>query len=365
MLEKVTVIGLGVIGGSMGMAIKAEGLAREVAGHDCQERALAAAVQAGAIDRAEPVLAEAVKGADLVILAVPVGEMAPLAKEIKPSLKEGALVTDTGSTKGRLVRELEDIFAGRAHYVGGHPMAGSERPGLAGADRYLLENAVYVLTPTPKTDAGALGLLQKLLEKIGARVLILDPDEHDLLVAAVSHLPFLLAVALLRSTGNLAASHPHAFTLAAGGFRDITRIAAGNARMWRDICLTNCDAILKVLDSLRAEIAGLEEILRRGAGEEIEEVFRRAAQVRSQVPARQKGILPPLHEIVLTVPDKPGVIGHFAGILGEAGINIMDIEILKVREGEGGSIRLGFTTAEAAARALEILRRSGIKARER
>ncbi|KYH33040.1 prephenate dehydrogenase [Neomoorella mulderi] len=363
LVERMAIIGLGLIGGSLGLALLQGGLAREVAGYDREEKAIQAAMQIGAINSPASCPEEAVAGAEVVILAVPVGTLSQVAGAIAPALAPGTIVTDTGSVKGAVVRELEGIFQPRANYVGGHPMAGSERAGIKAADRYLLENAVYVLTPTPATDAGALQRLEELFRVMGARVITMDPEEHDLVVAGISHLPHLLAVSLMQTAGELAREHPLALMLAAGGFRDTTRIAAGDPVMWRDIFLHNRTAILTLLKCWRGQVEALEGMIARGDVEDLQAALQQARSLRAQVPARQKGLLPALHELVVTVPDRPGVIGAMATALGNAGINIIDIEILRVREGEGGSIRLGFTTAAAASKALEILQSKGINAR--
>ncbi|MDN5344014.1 MAG: prephenate dehydrogenase [Clostridia bacterium] len=363
LVERVAVIGLGLIGGSLGLALLQGGVAREVTGFDRQEGAIKEALQIGAINRPTSSLEEAVEGAAVVILALPVGTLSPVARAIAPSLEPGTIVTDTGSVKGPVVRELERIFQHRAHYVGGHPMAGSERAGIKAADRYLLENAVYILTPTPASDSAALQRLEELFRAAGSRVMVLDPDEHDLVVAGISHLPHLLAVSLMQTAGELARQHPLTLMLAAGGFRDTTRIASGDPVMWQDIFLHNRQAVLTLLAAWRRQVDILEGMIARGAGEELKAALHQARLLRARVPARQKGLLPALHELVVTVPDRPGVIGFMATALGNAGINIIDIEILRVREGEGGSIRLGFTTAAAARGALEILLGCGINAR--
>lgn len=361
-ISRVAILGLGLIGGSVGLALGRCGL-KEIVGYDCHPETMATALDAGAITRTAADPAVAVQGAEVVILAVPVGALGRLAEGIAPFLSPGTIVTDTGSVKGSVVRELERIFQGRARYVGGHPMAGSERAGIGAADGYLLENAVYILTPTVNTDNEARQTLTNLVQALGSRVIELDPDEHDLIVAGISHLPHLLAVSLVEAAGELAREHPLTLMLAAGGFRDTTRIAGGDPVMWRDIFLHNQQAILALLNSWRSRIDALAGMISRGDAQGLENALRQARALRSQVPARQKGLLPALHELVVTVPDRPGVIAGLTTSLGQAGINIIDIEIVRVREGEGGSIRLGFTTAAAATRALEILRASGITVR--
>ncbi len=360
-VDRIGIIGLGLIGGSLGLALSRRGLAREIVGYDRNPDAIAAALDMGAINSRALEPEKAVEGAGIVILSVPVGTLAGLAKTIASRLSPGTIVTDTGSVKQPIVEELEAIFQPQAFYIGGHPMAGSEQAGIGAADPYLLENAVYVLTPTSATNPLAMKKLSGILQMLGSRIITLKPDEHDLIVAGISHLPHLLAISLMQTAGELAREHPMALMLAAGGFRDTTRIAAGETVMWRDIFIYNRSAILSLLKSWRRQIDILQMMITCCDAKDLEQYLQQARELRSQVPARQKGLLPTLHELVVTVPDLPGMIGNLAGILGEAGINIIDIEILRVREGEGGSIRLGFTTAAVAAKAKKMLQNAGIR----
>ncbi|MCG0278007.1 MAG: prephenate dehydrogenase [Thermanaeromonas sp.] len=360
---RVCIIGVGLIGGSLGMALLQGGIAREVVGYDRQRETLEKALEVGAISRPASSPQEAVQGAELVILAVPVGVLPLVAGQIAPHLSPQAIVTDTGSTKAQVVRELESIFPPSVTYIGGHPMTGSERSGIGAADRYLLENAVYVLTPTSKTPEEPLNRLKNVLTAVGARVIFLSPEKHDWVVGVVSHLPHILAVSLMRTVAKYSEEHRELLMLAAGGFRDTTRIASGHPVMWRDIYLSNSQALLEILESFEKEIRQLAALIKERDGQGLLEALEDARKWRGQIPVHRKGLLPPLHEIVITVPDKPGVIGFVGQILGQEGINISDIEILRVREGEGGSIRLGFTNASSAGRALNVLLRHGIPAR--
>ncbi|KKM08816.1 prephenate dehydrogenase [Clostridiales bacterium PH28_bin88] len=364
-VRKVTIIGLGLIGGSLGMAWTQGGAVQEVNGVDMDPEALQMGLETRAIHRGTTDLAEGVKDADIVVLATPVGQVPEMARRISPYLKPGCVVTDVGSTKRGIVDQLEASLPPGVHYVGGHPMAGSEQAGIRAADRYLFENAVYLLTPTTRTSAAALEQVTKLVGATGARVITIDPDEHDLIVAAVSHLPHLLAVALVGTVDRVALAHPEALMLAAGGFRDTTRVAGGNPVMWRDICLANREKLLQMLGYFRRVLDEMETSIEAGDGPDLARRFEQARSVRGQIPAKMKGLLPSLYEVVVTVPDRPGVIGQMARLLGDHDINIIDIEILRVREGEGGSIRLGFQTEPAANRSVEVLRENGIIAKRR
>lgn len=363
--NRVAIVGTGLIGGSIGMAIIGRNLAREVVGIDLRVEDLTLARETRAIHHGTVDLAEGVKNAELVILAIPVGSTLEMIKCILPNLMTGAILTDVGSTKAAVVEGAEDLIDGEFCFVGGHPMAGSEQAGIKGADRYLLENAAYILTPTDKTDPTALAKVRELVEAIGSRVMYLDPREHDLLVAAVSHLPHVVAAALVNAVGRIQDHHPQTLLLAAGGFRDTTRIAASHPVMWRDICLTNREAILETIGHFKKALDEMEEEIRVSDGTHLREQFDKAQALRNSIPARQKGYLPVLHEIVVTIPDRPGMIAEVAHFLGRNGINIVDIEILRVREGEGGTLRVGLDSEENLEAALLALNEQGIVARQR
>lgn len=363
--RKVAIIGVGLIGGSLGMALIGRQLVDEVVGVDLSGEYLQAAIDLGAIHRGETSPQAGVKDADLVVISTPVGLTAEILQAIAPCLKPGALVTDVGSTKAQIVQAARLLLPAGTEFIGGHPMAGSEQAGVAGADRYLFENAVYILTPTEYNSRQKIMQIRDMLEAIGARVVEMDADEHDLTVAGVSHLPHIVAAALVNAAGDLQRSYDKTFMLAAGGFRDVTRIASGHPVMWRDICITNKDKILQVLKVFRDALAVLEKDIVNCDGEQLQQQFERAKQLRAAIPAKLKGYLPVLHELVVTVPDKPGVLAGITSALADVGININDIEILRVREGDGGTVRIGFGTLQEQEKAYIVLQSRGISVKKR
>jgi prephenate dehydrogenase len=288
-----------------------------------------------------------------------------IVKEIVPFIKQGCIVTDVGSTKATIVKEAIRIMPRGTYFIGGHPMTGSEITGVKGADRYLFENAVYVLTPAENTDSNAVEKLRQMVKAIGANLIELDPDEHDLMVAAVSHLPYLIATTMVNSVGELEEEHKGLLLLAAGGFRDITRVASGHPVMWRDICLSNKQSILLVLDKFRDVLDRTRFLIEACDEASLEEAFKKARELRRNIPSKLRGYLPLAYEIVVTVPDKPGVIANLAGLLGKENININDIEILRVREGEGGTIRLAFGSQEDLEKAIDTFKKNSITVKMR
>lgn len=356
--QKVALIGTGLIGGSIGIALREKRLVKVISGYDRNFTSGAEAVERGAIDYAAESPLEAVRDADLIILAVPVMSTLQLLQEIIPAISNGAMITDVGSTKGSIMAAVEQMLPPNIHFIGGHPMAGSEESGIMGADPALLENAIYVLTPGLKTPPKAVDRLAEMFEKAGAQPLMLDPLAHDRAVASVSHLPHIIAATLVQSVAGVS-EHELVRTLAAGGFRDSTRIALGSPDVWRDICVSNRWALLAALKRFKVKLDTMEEALAEPNPVSIQEYLQQARDYRKTIPYRGRGILPELHEVIVLVRDTPGVIGRLAGLLGEAGINIDAIEIMHVRELSGGSIRLGFRDKEQQQQAESLLREKG------
>lgn len=358
-LKKITIIGLGLIGGSMGLALKKRLPHLEICGVDRDGEALEEALRRGAIDQACRDIGEGVREADLVFLAAPMAAMQRITWEMVPSLKQGAIVTDVGSTKANIVAMMEELLPPGVLFLGGHPMAGSEKWGIKGSNELLFENAAYILTPTPRTSIETMDTIRGLVETIGARVIILSPEDHDCKVAAVSHLPHLAASALVNTVGVLEDSDGGYFALAAGGFRDTTRIAASNSEMWCDIMLRNKEALLPLVRNFRFVLREFEEVLEDDDSSGLLNLLIGARQWREQVPTGMKGILPQIYNLTVTAPDRPGVIGELSHLLGLKRVNIIDIEIQRVREEDGGTIRLGFSTEQGRDQALEVLEENG------
>ncbi|MBI3962161.1 MAG: chorismate mutase, partial [Deinococcus sp.] len=354
----VAIVGVGLIGGSIGLGLRSKYLAREVVGLDVQQEIIDLAVRLGAIDRGYIAPGDWLGEAELVVLATPVGLIPEVGRRILPNLAPRALLTDVGSTKAPVVQALSDLPQGR-EFIGGHPMAGSEFAGVQAARASLLENAVYVLTPTPHTDPQALAKLRGFVTDLGAKPLELDPQQHDLLVASVSHLPYLISLGLM----NLLGDSPDLELLqllAAGGFRDITRIASGNPVMSRDMVVSNRAALKDALAAFKTRLAGLEELLDDGG--ELLTLGERAKQVRDSIPVVQRSLLATRYQLIVAVPDRPGQLARITGTLGDAGINIKEIEIVAIRE-LGGALRLGFESDEDLARARTLLEQAGYECR--
>lgn len=355
---------MGLIGGSLGLALKRLGHPARLVGVS-RPQTLAQALEMGVVDEGwdYPELGRALEEADLVVLCTPIQRILSLLEEVGRLAAPGALITDVGSTKRQIAAQALAQLRADLHFIGGHPMAGSEKSGVSAADPFLFQNAIYILVPGREVPAPLYAAFAGLLKQLGAKVLELEAEAHDEVVAAISHLPQMMATSLVKMVGQLDEGNGHFLTLAAGGFRDMTRIASSPyAPVWEDICRTNADQLGRMIDRY---IAVLKDVRQRLEEESLGQDFAYANRTRSAIPRDAKGFIHTLFELLVVAEDKPGVIAQIAQSLAREKININDIEVMKVREGEGGTLRLGFDSQEAADRALEVLAGLGYQARRR
>lgn len=275
--ERVAIAGVGLIGGSLALAARAAGLVGEIVGLARSPETLAEAKRRGIADRVTADPAEAARDADLLVLAVPVRAIAALARQCVTTLPPGALITDAGSVKVLVVRDLDAIAAPTHHFVGAHPIAGTEAQGPGAADANLFRDQLCIITPSARTDAAAADRIQALWEGVGMRVERMSPERHDEILAAVSHLPHVLAFALV----NAARAAGIDFARYSGGsFRDATRVAASSVEMWRDILLANGAAVEALLARFSGEVERLRAAIRQGDEAELVALLSRAAATR-------------------------------------------------------------------------------------
>jgi prephenate dehydrogenase len=279
---KVTLVGVGLLGGSLGLALKRRKLAGRVEGYVRRDASIAECERLGVVDRATTDLLAAVQNADLVVFCTPIAQMPALAEACFPALKAGALVTDVGSVKGVVVAALEPLIAkAGAQFIGSHPMAGAEKTGPAAARADLFEKAVCVVTPGTKTPAKLVRLMEEFWSALGSRTLRLPPDQHDSLVARSSHLPHVLAAELANYV--LSPAHPKEQpALCATGFRDTTRIASGSPEMWRDIALANHKHLARALGVVIEDLQEFQRALEAGDAKAMDEFFTTAKHRRDQ-----------------------------------------------------------------------------------
>jgi prephenate dehydrogenase len=278
--RKITIVGVGLLGGSLGLAIKKRGLAKEVAGYVRRAASIAECKKAQAVDVCTRDLQEAVAAADLIVLCTPLAQMLPLLKEMRPVIKPGAIITDVGSVKATVVKELESLVTkSGAHFVGSHPMAGAEKTGVAAAKAELFTNAVCVVTPTRRSHPASVKKLEQFWQAVGARVLRLAPEAHDELVSRSSHLPHVAAATLANLV--LDPKHPKSQPLlCANGFRDTTRIASGSPEMWRDIAMANRKNLGKALEVFIRDLKKFQTLLKKGDERAAEKFFQSGKQRR-------------------------------------------------------------------------------------
>jgi len=272
----VVIVGVGLIGGSLGRALKSRRLAQRVLGVERTEEQLEAAKAFGAIDAGTTSLVEAVAGADIVVLCTAVGHILEILPPVLTAAKDGAVVTDVGSTKAAIVRRA----GGATSFVGGHPMAGSEQTGVEAATPYLFEEATWAITPSKASSPQAVQTVQRLAQSVGATTLLLPPDAHDAMLAVTSHLPHVLASALIRQAKQTQSRHPQTQNLTAGSFADGTRVAASSPEIWRDVCLSNRDALLQALQTFRGELDTLEAAIADSDAAQIEAFFAAGAAAK-------------------------------------------------------------------------------------
>lgn len=336
------VIGLGLIGASVALALGESGWS--VGGEDLDAEVLGAALETGIVD-AKPLDA----ATTLVVIATPAGSVAALAQEVLTHhASEHLLVTDVAGVKGSIVAQVDDT-----RFVGGHPMAGSEQRGITGARADMFRGCTWVLTPTARTQPSTYGRLHGILRDIGANVVAVNAADHDRLVALASHVPHLLAGALMNEAARAAEQDAVLLQLAAGGFRDMTRIAAGDPAIWPDVLFENRAAVVQTLESLETRLGALRTALEAGDRSVVAEGLRTASVARRQLPGRALDS-ERLAYLRVAVSDQPGVLASVTMAASELLVNIYDIEIAHGIEGVGGTLLLA-VDADQAARLLDAL----------
>jgi cyclohexadieny/prephenate dehydrogenase len=281
LFERVALIGIGLIGSSISHALRRGGLARRIVGCARSEATRTTALRLGLVEAAFADPAEAVEGADLVVLCVPVGAYAQISRDIAPRLAPGAILTDVGSVKGAVVRDVKPQVPKGVHFIPGHPIAGTEHSGPESGFAELFDNRWCILTPLPDSDAGAVAKLTELWERMGSHVELMTPDHHDLVLAITSHVPHLIAYNIVNTAAHLErVTNSEVIKFSAGGFRDFTRIAASDPTMWRDVFLNNREAVLEMLGRFSEDLTALQRAIRYGEGETLFKLFSEARAIR-------------------------------------------------------------------------------------
>jgi prephenate dehydrogenase len=329
----------------------------KIIGFDSDIKAIEKAIELGAIDEGTNSMENAVNDSDVIFLCTPLDEIIKLLPLVSKFAKLGAIITDVGSVKKAVLESAKNI-KGNVYFIGGHPMAGSEKKGVSYADPFLFQNAVYALCPSPDVPIKIINDLTSLIKLTGANVVLIDPEVHDKIAGYISHLPQLIAVLLVNTAGDLGVEY---LTLAGGGFRDLTRIASSQFEIWGDIISLNREKLLEAIDAFIVGLNKYKLYLLSNEIEKFRDEFDRAFKLRNEIPLTAKGFIHKLYDVFVMVEDRPGVLSKISTALYEGGLNIRDIELLRVREGIGGTFRISFESEMDANKAIEIIKSLGYK----
>lgn len=349
-MKNIGIIGLGLIGGSIVRAIK-EKTDIKIVATNRSEKSLADAKSDGIIDEYTLDDLSIFSDCDIVFICTPVDKISEYVRKLIPYIKPDCIITDVGSTKSNIYNKMNEFK--NICFIGGHPMAGSEKTGYKSSKAHLLENAFYILTPSPKVTSEQINTMYELVKLTGAIPMVLNPDVHDYTVAAISHVPHLIAAALVNTVKKLDDENQYMHTLAAGGFKDITRIASSSPEVWDSICQDNRDEILKVWEVFKKSIDDVDTALRNK--ESLYDFFSEARDYRNTFTNKKSTALGSIYKINVDMKDRPGEIGTISTILSSQGLNIKNINILNNREYSEGALEILFDSQENKDKAIHIL----------
>ncbi|MFD2445851.1 prephenate dehydrogenase [Bacillus sp. CGMCC 1.16607] len=356
MEKSVFIIGLGLIGGSLALCIKNVHPNIKIFGYDINKVEMNKAVKLGIIDEMVEDLPKGAKNADFIFISAPVLETAKILGELANlPLKEGVIISDTGSTKVEIVKAAKLLREKNITFIGGHPMAGSHKSGVLAAKSILFENAFYLLTPIDGIADEKIESLKTLLNGTNAKFLIMSAEEHDRLTGVISHFPHLIAASIVHQAEKSSKNQALVPRLAAGGFRDITRIASSSPEMWRDILLHNKAVLVDLLNDWIKEMDYVKEIIEQENAQSIFDYFHKAKQFRDLLPIKEKGAIPAFYDLFVDVPDFPGVISEVTAYLADENISITNIRIIETREEIYGILVISFQTDIDRSRAMECI----------
>ncbi|MBE1554119.1 prephenate dehydrogenase [Sporosarcina limicola] len=359
MTINIAIIGLGLIGGSLGLALK-RNPDIHIIGFDQSYSTADEAYRRGVIDIIAPSAQSAGEQADIIIFATPVNTTVVLMQEaIEWALKEDIIITDTGSTKKPIMDAATLLIDKGISVIGGHPMAGSHKSGVSAAKEHLFENAYYILTPPPNADSGQIERLRDLFASTKGKIVVLDAAEHDRMTAIVSHFPHIIASSLVGRLADQQEGQSFVKNLAAGGFRDLTRIASADPVMWRDVTIQNRDELLTQLDGWFEEMGTVRDMLVTNDPDEIYNFFAEAKKFRDNLPSTfegaTQGALYMTFDLHIDIPDHPGVISEITKILADDRISLTNIRIVETRTDVYGILVISFQTSDDRKRANEVL----------
>jgi len=363
-IRQVVIIGLGLIGGSIAKALKERLNVPKIIGIDHDRKTLDQALSENIICSAFTDISSQLYDSDIVFICTPVAKTLEWLKKVIPVVKPDCIITDVGSTKSDLINEIQQMDSD-FRFVGGHPMTGSEKSGFAASQSHLFENAYYILTPCSKSNANDIAVLRYIVERFGSIPVELSPELHDKITGTISHVPHIISAALVNLVKETDTEEHYMQRLAAGGFKDITRISSSNPELWHNICMTNKHLILEILEQYIEILNHFKNHLKSENEEEIYSFFHAAKVFRDSFTSRITGLIPGTYELLLDIIDKPGIIGEVATLLGANSINIKNININNSREFEGGVLLISLPDKESRDKAYQILVKHGYRVIQR
>jgi prephenate dehydrogenase len=358
--SSITIIGLGLIGGSLARALREKLGIRGITAVDPDAKALEAARNEGIIKEGFTGLDSSIYASDIIFVCTPVKQTMEYIGRLAPEIAKTCILTDVCSTKGEIARFVETL-AEPPLFIGGHPMAGTEKSGYANSFAHLFENAYYVLTPCSTTTRDAMDVLNGIVEGIGAIPIVMEAEEHDRATGGISHLPHVIASSLVNLVKELDDGSGIMQTLAAGGFRDITRIASSSPAMWANIVSSNKTQLLELTGLFTEKLKQFGAAVENGNSEAIYRFFEEARQFRDSLSAQATGLIRPVNRLIVDVEDKPGIIGEIATILGKSNINIKNIHVANSRESEQGCLTIALPDSASVNIAFDLLVDTGYK----
>lgn len=354
--HKIGFIGLGLIGGSIAKKIHIEYPAAKLYALSGSPKTIALAYEMGLIENKQMCTISDFFDCDCIFLCAPVQQNIAYLRKLKGNIKSDCIITDVGSVKTDIHKEVIALDM-EANFIGGHPMTGSEKTGLSNANEYLLENAYYILSPTAKTTQKTIDNMRTFVTTLGAIPLILDYHTHDYATAAISHLPHIIAYSLVNLVRDLDDNQETMKTIAAGGFRDLTRIASSSPVMWQNICLSNKEQILELIDNYTDALNKTRTDIANQNGSALLSDFQTAKDYRDSFNIKKKGLINNVYEIFLDLIDEAGGIATVATILASNNLSIKNIGIIHNREFEDGVLRLEMYDRDSLDKSIELLKK--------
>ncbi|HLR65109.1 MAG TPA: prephenate dehydrogenase [Pseudogracilibacillus sp.] len=356
-MTKILISGLGLIGASIAKAIRKSEDPYLIMGYDLSDSTLQYALDHEIVDEIYHSFEEAAKQADVIFLAAPISGTIELLKQLDHfQFNRDVIVTDVSSVKGTIVDTANQLTNDKITFIGGHPMAGSHKVGIQAARSHLFENAIYVLTPTEKSKEEQIQLLKNILSGTKSSFLVLPHDAHDEMTSVISHFPHLIASSLVQQAKKWEQVHSYLPDLAAGGFRDITRIASSNPKMWQDIFTHNGSKMSRLLQDFINEMVTLKEFLDKNNDDEMIHYLEEAKKYRDGLGSKKVGgALPAFYDFFVDIKDKPGAIAEVVQLLAQNDISIRNIRILEIREDINGALRLSVLNEEDRQKAIQVL----------